>query len=64
MFPSPLWGGVRGGGREVDEGGNANHNLTTPTPPLTMFAATLPTRGRVKCSDPTVMKPVTTTGFI
>ena len=35
MFPSPLWGGVRGGGREDQlQASTLACRLTTPLPPL------------------------------
>src|SRR5580692_7037600 len=35
MFPSPLWGGVRGGGREVQaQASTIAHHLSTPHPTL------------------------------
>src|SRR3954453_5740269 len=50
LFPSPLWGGVRGGGPSL---GHARCNKLLPPPPDAAFAAsTLPTRGRVKRRAP------------
>jgi hypothetical protein len=58
VLPSPLWGGVGGGGRAI--GARMVPHIGTPTPPAfaALRRATLPTRGRVRPSLPLALIPL------
>ena len=52
LFPSPLWGGERGGGREVKDGGDANQKPHYPHPAAHDVRGDPPHKGEGKLLRP------------